>query len=177
MRKISGAHAPGMPGTFSSPPRVSDPDIHHGMCVTHSPWCMPGSLTSGFDGGGNVPGIPGVCATRNFTHLDRGPWTEVPYTQPPSSPYQIFEKIHQNPYRKYVPLEIITITDVPNFAYEINIRCSKRETYSFNSGQNERHFTGDFFRCILVNEKFFILIKTALEFVPKGPINYNSALV
>ena len=41
------AHAPGMLGTFSPPPQVSDPDIHHGTCVTHVPWCMPGSLTSG----------------------------------------------------------------------------------------------------------------------------------
>ena len=46
--KIAGAHAPVMPGTFSPPPRVSDPDMHHGTCVTHVPWCMPGSLTSGF---------------------------------------------------------------------------------------------------------------------------------
>ena len=37
-----------MPGTFSLPPRVSDPDMHHGTCVTHVPWSMPGSLTSGF---------------------------------------------------------------------------------------------------------------------------------
>ena len=42
------AHAPGMPGTFSSPPRVSDPDMHHGTCVTHVAWYMPESLTSGF---------------------------------------------------------------------------------------------------------------------------------
>ena len=42
------AHAPGMPGTFSAPPRVSDPGMHHGTCVTHVPWCIPGSLTSGF---------------------------------------------------------------------------------------------------------------------------------
>ena len=48
IRKIAGAHAPGMPGTFSPPPRVSDPDMHHRTCVTHVPWCMPGSLTSGF---------------------------------------------------------------------------------------------------------------------------------
>ena len=34
--------------TFSPPPRVSDPDMHHGTCVTHVPWCMSGSLTSGF---------------------------------------------------------------------------------------------------------------------------------
>ena len=45
IRKIAGAHAPGMPGTFSPPPRVSNPDMHHGTCVTHVPWCMPGSLT------------------------------------------------------------------------------------------------------------------------------------
>ena len=30
------------------PPRVSDPDMHHGTYVTHVPWCMPGSLISGF---------------------------------------------------------------------------------------------------------------------------------
>ena len=28
------AHAPGMPGKFSPPPRVSDPDMHNSMCVT-----------------------------------------------------------------------------------------------------------------------------------------------
>ena len=48
IRKIVGAHAPGMPGTFSPSPQVSDPDMHHGTCVTHVPWCMPGSLTSSF---------------------------------------------------------------------------------------------------------------------------------
>ena len=42
------AHAPGMPGTSSPPLRFSDPDMHHGTCVTHVPWCMPGSLTRGF---------------------------------------------------------------------------------------------------------------------------------
>ena len=42
------AHASGMPGTFSPPPRGSDPNMHHGTCVTHVPRCMPGSLTSGF---------------------------------------------------------------------------------------------------------------------------------
>ena len=40
-------HAPGMQRTFSPPPRVSNPDIHHDTCVMHVPWCMPGSLTSG----------------------------------------------------------------------------------------------------------------------------------
>ena len=46
--KLRMAHAPGMPGTFSPPPQVSDPDMRHGTCVTHVPWCMSGSLTSGF---------------------------------------------------------------------------------------------------------------------------------
>ena len=46
--KLLVAHAPGMPGTFSPPPRVSDPDMHNGTCVTHVPWCMPGWLTSVF---------------------------------------------------------------------------------------------------------------------------------
>ena len=46
--KLRVAHAPGMPGTFSPSPQVSDRDMHHGTCVTHVPWCMPGSLTSGF---------------------------------------------------------------------------------------------------------------------------------
>ena len=45
IREIAGAHAPGIPGTFSPPPRVSNPDMHHGTCVTHVPWCKPGSLT------------------------------------------------------------------------------------------------------------------------------------
>ena len=51
-------------------PLFSDPGMHHGTCVTHVPWCMSGSLTRG--GGENDPGIPGACATRNFTYLAKG---------------------------------------------------------------------------------------------------------
>ena len=40
MRKTVDAHEPGMPGTFSPQARVSDPDMHHGTCVKHVPWCM-----------------------------------------------------------------------------------------------------------------------------------------
>ena len=54
--KLRVMHAPGMPGTFSPPPRVSDPGMHHGTCVvaiwspsasseiavTYVPWCMTG---------------------------------------------------------------------------------------------------------------------------------------
>ena len=46
--KLRVAHAPGMPGTFCPPPWISDPDMHHGTSVTYVPWCIPGSLTSGF---------------------------------------------------------------------------------------------------------------------------------
>ena len=46
--KLWVAHAPGMPGTFSPPPRVGNPHMHHGTCMTHVSWCMPESLTNGF---------------------------------------------------------------------------------------------------------------------------------
>ena len=65
-----------MPGKFSPTPRVSDPDMHHGTCVTRVSWCMPGSLTAvsyEVSGGENLPGIPSACATANFTNLVRGP--------------------------------------------------------------------------------------------------------
>ena len=56
-------------------PLVSNPGMHHGTCVTHVPWCMSGLLSR--CGGENVPGIPGACATRNFTYLARGPLVPV----------------------------------------------------------------------------------------------------
>ena len=40
-------------------------------CETHVPWCMSGSQTR--DGGENAPGIPCACASRDFSHLVRGP--------------------------------------------------------------------------------------------------------
>ena len=46
--KLRVAHAPKMLGTFSPPPRFNDSDMHHGTCVTHVPWYMSGSPTSGF---------------------------------------------------------------------------------------------------------------------------------
>ena len=49
----------------------------------------------------------------------------------------------------------------------------------FNSsppGQNGCHFA-DIFKSIFMNEKFCILILISLKFVPKGLIDYKSALV
>ena len=57
---------------ISNETAISDPGMHPGTCVTHVLRCMSGSLISG--GGENVPGIPGACATRNFTYLARGSW-------------------------------------------------------------------------------------------------------
>ena len=37
---------------------ISDHGMHHGTCVTHVPWCIPGSQARG--GRENVPGIPGA---------------------------------------------------------------------------------------------------------------------
>ena len=77
IRRIEGCACARNAGNVSAAPLVSDPDMHHGTCVTHVPWCMSGSLTSGFLWSRwreNVPGIPSACATCNFTYLVRGPW-------------------------------------------------------------------------------------------------------
>ena len=50
--KLRVVHAPGIPGTFSPPPRVSDSDMQLG--------------------GGEY--VPGACATRKFTYLVRDLW-------------------------------------------------------------------------------------------------------
>ena len=74
--KLRTAHVPGMRGTFSPPPRVSDHDMHHIVCVTHVPWCISRSLTGGFLRRRwleNVSGIAGACTTRQFTYLSKGP--------------------------------------------------------------------------------------------------------
>ena len=42
--------------------------------------------------------------------------------------------------------------------------------------QNGRHLANDIFKCIFLNEKFCILIKISLKFVPEGPIDSNQAL-
>ena len=75
--KLRVPHAPGMPGTFSPPLWVSDPDMHYGTCVMHVPWCMPASLTSGFLWclwQGKRAQHSRRMRTRNFTYLARGPW-------------------------------------------------------------------------------------------------------
>ena len=60
---------------------------YHGLtiltCITARAWrtcrdaCRDRCLAVSFEvgSGANVPGIPGACATRNFTYLVRGPYT------------------------------------------------------------------------------------------------------
>ena len=73
--KLRVAHAPGILGTFFPPPRVCNPDMHHGTCVTHVPWCMPGSLTSSCLWSrwrGKRSRHSWRMPTRNFTFMARG---------------------------------------------------------------------------------------------------------
>ena len=84
IRKIAGCACTGNVGNdfphgrLQRKPLASDPDIHHGMCMTHVPWCMSGSLTRG--GGENVPGIPGACAPAILRI-----WQEAHCTNSPSN--------------------------------------------------------------------------------------------
>ena len=43
--------------------------------------------------------------------------------------------------------------------------------------ENRHHFADDTFKCIFVNDAWWIPIKISLKFVPKGPINNITALV
>ena len=66
---------------------------------------------------------------------------------------------------------------------ELGVRVTRLtglSIYKFNSstpGQNAAHFADDIFRCIFPNEKYCILIKMSLKFVPKGPIDNDPALL
>ena len=75
--KLRVAHAPGMLRMFSPSPRVGDPNMHHGTCETHVPWCMTGSLTSCFlwiRWRGKRSRHSRRMRNPQFIHLARGPW-------------------------------------------------------------------------------------------------------
>ena len=48
---------------------------------------------------------------------------------------------------------------------------------SSNHGQHGWYYPDDIFKCIFMNEKFCILIRISLKFVPKGPIKNIPVLV
>ena len=58
--------------------------------------------------------------------------------------------------------------------------CKYVYTYLINPsppGQNGRHFADNIFRCIFMNEKFYVLIKISLRFVSWCPIDNNPASI
>ena len=71
-----------MPGKFSPPPRVSDPGMHHGTCVTHVPWCMPGSLINDFPWsrrrGKTFPAFPVHAQTAILRIWQEAHWAKMP---------------------------------------------------------------------------------------------------
>ena len=98
--QVRVAHAPGMPGTFSSSPRVNDPDIHHGTCVIHMPWCMS------------------RCTIRNFAYLVRGPWNsneEVTLTG--HAFHECWACIYWSHMALYTSLVILLISNKPDSSY------------------------------------------------------------
>ena len=78
--KMCVAHAPGIPGTFSSPPTSTETDSlasrHESRHVHIVPWCMSGSLAR--DGGQK---FPGACATRSLAYLVKGLYCEPQITE------------------------------------------------------------------------------------------------
>ena len=102
IRKIAGCACAGNAGNVFPTPRVSDSDMHQGTCVTHVPWCMPGSLTSGFLclWRVNIPGIPSTCATRNFTYLVRDPWLPMSWRRKDCTFVQITIRTKWKRFRK-----------------------------------------------------------------------------
>ena len=72
------AHAPGMPGTFSPPPRVSDPDMHHGTSGFLWSWWR-----------GKRSRHSRRMRILNFTYLVRGPWGHGIVNKQPGGSYLI----------------------------------------------------------------------------------------
>ena len=72
------------------------------------------------------------------------------------------------------PLQSMRKTN--GFSITMGFQYDKYPLNSSPPGQNGRYFADDIFRCIFMNEKFCILIKISLKFVPMGPIDNNPAL-
>ena len=71
----------------------------------------------------------------------------------------------------------VLIMSSDDFFCHCNIWLVSSYVNSSPTGQNDHHFTDDIFRCIFVNEIFFIFIKIPLKFVPNGPFDNNPAWV
>ena len=96
IRKIVCAHAPWnagnvFPATAGKRSRHASRHVRDARAVMHA-----GGANLRFHlksaAGENVPGIPGACATRNFTHLARGPlqWRHISITRSESAVTRLF---------------------------------------------------------------------------------------
>ena len=136
-------------------PRVSDPDMHDGTCVTHVPWCMSRSLTLG--GGENVPGIPGACATCNFTYLARDPshyaiMVLVACTDDGQTTHRRQDIFRHRFWPTRTPRASLVEMHVTQLLYKL----TRRGFCFFNTlrpRQNGCHFTDDIFKCIFLEWK------------------------
>ena len=186
--KLLVAHAPGMPGTFFPPPQVSDPDMHHGTCVTHVPWCMPGSLTTSF----LWNRWRGKCS--RHSRRMRNPQFYVSGKRPMMTLFtdayasagltgltrwDNFRQVNHK-------ISFIDFSPVTLVKYFIYISAIFLCSFSSVSGtpfintlrpkQNGRHFADDNFKPIFLKDKIRISIKISLMFVPKSPITNIPAL-
>ena len=172
-----------MPGTFSLPPRISDPDMHHDSCVTHVPWCMPESLTSSF--------YWSWWRGKRSRHSRRmrNPEFYVPGKRPiqTSTVLKYYKHIYSAQNRLTVKAYILWSLNKICGAIRINNWtldqfhawncCTKgssvlidKEMSGFNTlrlGQNIRHCAVDMFKLIFVNENSSILIQISLKFIPR----------
>ena len=147
---------------FPPPPRASDSNMHHGTCLTHVPWCMPGSLTSSF--------IWSRWRGKRSRHSRRmrNPQFYVSGKRPMVGENYVV--------CAWTELEVV----MPPWVRAVTTKLSLGQSCHFNSsapGRHGRHFTDNIFIHVFVNEKFCILIWISLKFVPKGPIENNPALV
>ena len=71
-----------------------------------------------------------------------------------------------------------TCKTVSNYMFHCNTHMVCDNAFNPSSpGQNSRLFADDIFICIFMNEKFCILVKISLKFVPKGLIDNKPAMV
>ena len=142
--KLRDAHAPGMLGTFSPPPRVSDPDMHHGTCVTHVLWCMPGSLTSGF--------LWSRCEGKRSRHSRRmrNPQFCVSGKRPIVS--QVCLQWWEFVCVRWIGIPNLTkVGACVKHIQTVGVTTFSAHINTLRSRQNGRHFTDDTLKCNLLN--------------------------
>ena len=79
------------------------------------------------------------------------------------------------------PWEIIVgLKDIACWPWQEESHVGSESGLTINSspaGQNGRYFAEDIFKCIFLNKNSWISNKISLQYVPKGPIDNNEALV